>query len=268
VAISMKPYLEILRRVLTEGVDKQDRTGTGTKSLFGCQARYDLSRGFPAVTTKKLAFKAMAHELLWFLRAETNIAYLRERNVGIWDAWASPEGEVGPLYGVQWRSWPGRDGKTIDQLATVIEQIERDPDSRRHLVSAWNVSELDRMALAPCHVMFQFYVANGRLSCQFYQRSADLFLGVPFNIASYALLTCMVAQLTGLERGELVHTLGDAHVYSNHLDVVEEQLSREPHPPPQLWLDPSIRRLDDFRIEHIRLENYACHPALKAKVAV
>lgn len=241
----------------------------GTLSLFGTQSRYDLSEDrFPAVTTKKLAFRAMAHELLWFLRGETNIGYLREHNVRIWDAWANEKGEVGPLYGVQWRSWPDENGEPVDQIRRVIEGIRSDPDSRRHIVSAWNVSQIHRMALAPCHVLFQFNVSEGRLSCHLYQRSADLFLGVPFNIASYALLTCMIAQVTDLQRGEFIHTIGDAHIYLNHLEVVEEQLSREPHPLPRLRLDPSVTDIDDFRIEHIHLEDYRHHPALTAPVAV
>jgi thymidylate synthase len=265
----MQPYLEVLRHVRDHGTRKTDRTGTGTLSVFGPQSRYDLSAGrFPAVTTKKLAFKAMVHELLWFLRGETNIGYLKAHDVGIWDAWADEAGEVGPLYGVQWRSWPSRDGGHIDQIRQVIEGLRTDPDSRRHVVSAWNVSEIDRMALAPCHVLFQFYVADGRLSCHLYQRSADLFLGVPFNIASYALLTCMIAQVVGLKRGELVHTLGDAHIYLNHIEQVTEQLSREPYPLPVLHLDPSVKDIDDFRLEHIRLEDYRHHPTIKAPVAV
>ncbi len=265
----MKPYLELLRHVIDNGVRKTDRTGTGTLSVFGYQTRFDLSNGrFPVVTTKKLAFRAMVHELIWFLRAETNTSYLTQNDVHIWDPWADPNGEVGPLYGVQWRSWPTPEGGRLDQLAQVIDQIRVDPNSRRHLVSAWNVSELNQMALAPCHVLFQFYVAGDHLSCGVYQRSADLFLGVPFNIASYALLTCFVAKVVGKKPGELVYTFGDAHIYSNHLDVVLEQLSREPYPAPTLRLNPAIDSLDDFRAEHVVLENYVHHPALKAPVAV
>lgn len=264
----MKAYLDLLREVRTRGVERRDRTGTGTLSLFGHQLRFDLEQGFPAVTTKRLYFKTMAHELIWFLRGEDDISYLREHNVGIWDEWASPEGKLGPVYGVQWRSWPTPDGGHIDQLARVIEEIRERPWSRRMLVSAWNVAQLDEMALAPCHVLFQFYVADGKLSCQLYQRSADLFLGVPFNIASYALLTHMVAQVTGLRPGTFVHTFGDAHIYSNHLEQVDLQLSREPLPLPRLHLDPSVRSIDDFRIEHIRLEGYEHHPAIAAPVAV
>lgn len=264
----MKVYLDLLRKVRTEGVRRQDRTGTGTLSLFGHQLRFDLAQGFPAVTTKRLYFKTMAHELLWFLRGEPHIGYLREHNVHIWDEWAREDGWVGPIYGVQWRSWPTPSGERIDQLARVIEEIRKNPWSRRLVVSAWNVADLDEMALLPCHVLFQFYVADGKLSCQLYQRSADLFLGVPFNIASYALLTHMVAQVTDLRPGEFIHTIGDAHIYSNHLEQVDLQLSREPLPLPRLWLDPSIRSLDDFRIEHIRLEGYQHHPPISGEVSV
>ena len=264
----MRSYLELLREVREHGVRRGDRTGTGTLGVFGRQLRFDLRAGFPAVTTKRLAWKSMAHELLWFLRGEPNVAYLKEHGVTIWDEWTREGGDVGPIYGVQWRKWPGRDGQPIDQLARVVEGIKKSPYSRRHVVSAWNVAELDRMALEPCHTLFQFWVANGELSCQLYQRSADMFLGVPFNIASYALLTHMVAQVTGLGVGEFVHTFGDAHVYLNHLEQVDLQLSREPHPLPKLWLDPSVKELDDFRIEHLKLEGYVHHPAIAAPVAV
>lgn len=265
---TMKTYLDLLRKVRTEGIRRDDRTGTGTLGLFGHQLRFDLSQGFPAVTTKRLYFKTMAHELIWFLQGTDDIGYLREHGVGIWDEWVRDDGTLGPVYGVQWRSWPTPGGGHVDQLAQVIEEIRKNPWSRRLLVSAWNVADLPRMALQPCHVLFQFHVADGKLSCQLYQRSADLFLGVPFNIASYALLTHLVAQVTGLEPGEFVHTFGDAHVYLNHLEQVDEQLSREPLPLPRLVLDPSIRSIDDFRIEHIRLEGYEHHPAISAPVAV
>ncbi len=264
----MKAYLDLLKKVRTEGVRREDRTGTGTLSLFGHQLRFDLSQGFPAVTTKRLYFKTMAHELLWFLRGESDIGYLRENGVRIWDEWATEDGSVGPIYGVQWRSWPTPSGEHVDQLAHVIREIRENPWSRRLLVSAWNVADLPEMALLPCHVLFQFYVAEGRLSCQLYQRSADLFLGVPFNIASYALLTHMIAQVTDLKPGEFIHTIGDAHIYLNHLEQVDLQLGREPLPAPRLWLDPSIRSIDDFRIEHIRLDDYRHHPPIAAKVAV
>ena len=257
----MKVYLDVLRRVLETGTRKEDRTGTGTLSLFGAQMRFDLNAGFPAVTTKKLMWKSMAHELLWFLKGETNIAYLKKNNVGIWDAWADSQGNLSPVYGAQWRSWPTPNGGTI-------EQIRSNPDSRRLLVSAWNVGEIPNMRLPPCHLLFQFYVADGKLSCQLYQRSADLFLGVPFNIASYSLLTHLVAQVTGLGVGDFVHTLGDAHIYLNHLDQVRLQLERPALALPRLWLDPSIRNLDDFRYEHMRLEGYEYAPAIRAPVAV
>ncbi len=264
----MKAYLDLVRSVLEEGTTKEDRTGTGTISRFGAQVRYDLRAGFPAVTTKKLQWKSMVHELLWFLKGETNIAYLKEHKVGIWDAWADENGDLGPVYGAQWRSWGTRDGRTIDQIANVVQQIKTNPNSRRLLVNAWNVGELENMKLPPCHLLFQFYVAEGRLSCQLYQRSADLFLGVPFNIASYALLTHMIAQVTDLEVGEFIHTIGDAHIYTNHLEQVRTQLSREPGPLPSLWLEPSVKRLDDFTYEDIRLENYEHAPAIRAPVAV
>ena len=264
----MKPYLDLMREVRDHGVPKRDRTGTGTRSVFGRQLRFDLARGFPAVTTKALHLHSVIHELLWFLRGDTNVAYLREHGVRIWDEWAGEGGELGPIYGRQWRSWPGGDCGSVDQIAGVVEQIRRDPDSRRHLVCAWNVAELGRMALPPCHVLFQFYVAGGRLSCQLYQRSADLFLGMPFNIASYALLTLMVAQVCRLAPGEFVHTLGDVHLYLNHLEQVETQLSRAPHAPPRMHLNPEVGSLFDFRYEDFRLEDYRHHPAIRAPVAV
>ncbi len=264
----MQQYLDLLRHVLEHGTLKGDRTGTGTRSVFGWQMRFDLARGFPLVTTKKLHLKSIVHELIWFLRGETNTRYLRENGVTIWDEWADADGELGPVYGHQWRSWPAPDGRSIDQIAWVLEEIRRNPDSRRLLVSAWNVADLPRMALQPCHALFQFYVADGRLSCQLYQRSGDIFLGVPFNIASYALLTHMVAQVTGLAPGDFVHTLGDAHLYSNHVDQAREQLARSPHPLPRLVLDPSVRSLFDFRYEDVAVEGYAPHPAIKAPVAV
>jgi thymidylate synthase len=264
----MQQYLDLLRHVLEHGTLKGDRTGTGTRSVFGWQMRFDLARGFPLVTTKKLHLKSIVHELIWFLRGETNTRYLRENGVTIWDEWADAEGELGPVYGHQWRSWPAPDGRTIDQIAWVLEEIRRNPDSRRLLVSAWNVADLPRMALQPCHALFQFYVADGRLSCQLYQRSGDIFLGVPFNIASYALLSHMVAQVSGLAPGDFVHTLGDAHLYSNHVDQAREQLARSPRPLPRLVLDPSVRSLFDFRYEDVAVEGYAPHPAIRAPVAV
>ena len=264
----MRPYLSLLQDVLTNGITKGDRTGTGTRSVFGRQMRFDLREGFPAVTTKKLAWKAMAVELLWFLRGDTNIGWLKERRVKIWDEWADENGDLGPVYGAQWRRWKAADGRVIDQVARVVEQIRATPNSRRMIVSAWNVGELEAMKLPPCHLLFQFYVAEGRLSCQLYQRSADLFLGVPFNIASYALLTHMIAHVTGLEVGEFVHTLGDAHIYLNHLEQVRLQLSRTPRPLPALWLDPSVTRLEDFRFRHMKLVDYSPAPAIRAPVAV
>ena len=262
------PYEDLLRLVLETGTPKSDRTGTGTRSLFGHQLRYDLSAGFPLVTTKRVHLKSIVYELLWFLRGDSNVAWLREHGVKIWDEWADADGDLGPVYGVQWRSWPTPDGGHIDQIAQVIEAIRRDPDSRRHIVSAWNVGEIPSMALAPCHTMFQFYVADGRLSCQLYQRSADMFLGVPFNIASYALLTHMVAQVCGLQVGDFIHTLGDAHLYDNHVDQARLQLTREPRALPRLALNPAVRELGDFRYEDIAIEGYAPHPAIRAPVAV
>ena len=264
----MKQYLELLRHVLEHGSEKGDRTGTGTRSVFGWQMRFDLADGFPLVTTKKLHLRSIIHELLWFLRGETNVAYLRDNKVTIWDEWADAEGELGPVYGKQWRRWNGGDGGEIDQMRWVLDEIRRNPDSRRLVVSAWNVADLPRMALMPCHTLFQFHVADGRLSCQLYQRSGDVFLGVPFNIASYALLTHMVAQATGLQPGDFVHTLGDAHLYSNHVEQAREQLSRTPGPLPTLRLDPAVTDLFAFRFEHVTIEGYAPQPAIRAPVAV
>lgn len=264
----MQQYLELLRHVLDHGVRKEDRTGTGTLSVFGYQMRFDLQAGFPLVTTKKVHLKSIIHELLWFLRGDTNIAYLREHGVTIWDEWADSNGDLGPIYGHQWRSWPTADGRHIDQISEAIDQIKNNPDSRRIVVSAWNVGELDKMRLPPCHAFFQFYVAEGRLSCQLYQRSADIFLGVPFNIASYALLTMMIAQVTGLKPGEFIHTLGDAHIYLNHLDQVRLQRSREPRTLPVMRINPEVRDLFAFRYEDFTLEGYDPHPAIKAPVAV
>ena len=264
----MRAYLDLLEHVLERGTVKADRTGTGTRSVFGWQMRFDLAQGFPLVTTKKLHLRSIIHELLWFLRGETNIAYLKEHNVSIWDEWADANGDLGPVYGKQWRSWAGADGRTFDQIAWVVEEIRRNPDSRRLIVSAWNVAELEQMALMPCHSLFQFYVADGKLSCQLYQRSGDIFLGVPFNIASYALLTHMVAQVCGLEVGDFVHTLGDAHLYANHLEQAREQLTRAPRALPQLVLNPAITALEDFRFEDIAIEGYDPHPAIRAPVAV
>lgn len=264
----MRAYLELLSHVLEHGGEKADRTGTGTHSVFGWQMRYDLAAGFPLVTTKKLHLRSIIHELLWFLRGDTNIAYLKEHNVRIWDEWADANGDLGPVYGKQWRSWEGASGQTFDQIAWVVEEIKRNPDSRRLIVSAWNVGQLEQMALMPCHSLFQFYVADGKLSCQLYQRSGDIFLGVPFNIASYALLTHMVAQVCGLQVGDFVHTLGDAHLYSNHIEQAREQLTRQPRALPRLVLNPAITRLEDFRFEDIAIEGYDPHPAIKAPVAV
>jgi len=264
----MQAYLDLVRRILDEGVAKGDRTGTGTRSVFGHQMRFDLAEGFPVVTTKKVHLKSVVAELLWFIAGDTNTQYLRDNGVTIWDEWADEKGDLGPIYGYQWRSWPTPGGEHIDQLKAVIEAITADPNSRRHIVSAWNVADLDAMALAPCHAFFQFYVADGRLSCQLYQRSADVFLGVPFNIASYALLTQMVAQVTGLEPGEFIWTGGDCHLYVNHLDQAREQLTREPLPLPTLRLDPSITDIDDFTLESITIEGYQSHAAIKAPIAV
>ncbi|MDH5694254.1 MAG: thymidylate synthase [Gammaproteobacteria bacterium] len=264
----MDPYLNLLKHVMENGVRKDDRTGTGTLSVFGHQSRYDLKKGFPVVTTKKLHLRSIIHELLWFLKGDTNIQYLHDNKVTIWDEWADENGDLGPVYGAQWRSWPSADGQAVDQIQQVIEQIKTNPDSRRLIVSAWNVGELEKMALPPCHAFFQFYVAEGRLSCQLYQRSADLFLGVPFNIASYALLTHMIAQVTGLGVGEFVHTLGDAHIYSNHMEQVQTQLSRKPLPLPKLELNPAIDDIFDFTFDDIALVGYQSHDAIRAPVAV
>ncbi len=264
----MRPYLELLSHVLEHGADKSDRTGTGTRSVFGYQMRFDLARGFPLMTTKKTHLKSIIHELIWFLQGETNTRYLKENGVSIWDEWADVDGNLGPIYGAQWRSWKGSDGRVFDQITQVVDLIRKNPDSRRLIVNAWNVGELDKMALPPCHAFFQFYVAQGRLSCQLYQRSADIFLGVPFNIASYALLTMMVAQVTGLQPGDFVHTLGDAHLYSNHLDQARLQLTREPRALPVMHLNPEVLDLLAFRYEDFRLEGYDPHPGIKAPIAV
>lgn len=263
-----QPYLDLMRTVLEHGVDRNDRTGVGTRSVFGHQMRFDLSRGFPLLTTKKLHLRSIIHELLWFLKGDTNIAYLQENGVRIWDEWADENGNLGPVYGYQWRSWPNPKGGSVDQIAKVLEQIRTTPQSRRLIVSAWNPAQVDEMQLPPCHCLFQFYVANGRLSCQLYQRSADIFLGVPFNIASYALLLSMVAQVTGLEPGEFIHTLGDAHLYSNHFEQAQEQLTREPKAAPKLVLNPQVSDLFDFNFDDIQIEAYDAHPHIKAKVAV
>lgn len=264
----MKQYLDLLDHVLKKGVEKTDRTGTGTISVFGYQMRFDLGKGFPMLTTKKLHLKSILHELLWFLKGETNIGYLTQNGVSIWNEWADANGELGHVYGYQWRSWPSYKGGGIDQITQVIESIKKNPDSRRHIVSAWNVADLDNMALPPCHVMFQFYVANGKLSCSMYQRSADIFLGVPFNITSYALLTHMVAQVTNLEPGDFIHTLGDAHIYLNHLEQVKLQLSREPYPLPKLKLNPEIRNIFDFQFFDFQIEGYQSHPHIKGDISV
>ena len=264
----MQQYLQLLQHILDNGVSKTDRTGTGTISTFGYQMRFDLNKGVPLVTTKKVHLKSIVYELLWFLKGDTNIQYLKENGVRIWDEWADANGDLGPVYGKQWRSWACNNGKEIDQISEVIEQIKTNPDSRRLIVSAWNVADLPEMALMPCHNMFQFYVAKGRLSCQLYQRSADVFLGVPFNIASYALLTMMMAQVCGLQPGEFVHTFGDVHIYSNHLEQVKLQLSREPYPLPQMRLNPDVKNIFDFTYEDFTLTNYQSHPAIKAAVAV
>lgn len=264
----MRQYLYLMKHVLNHGTKKSDRTGTGTVSIFGYQMRFNLAEGFPLVTTKKCHLKSIIHELLWFLQGDTNIRYLKENGVKIWDEWADEDGNLGPVYGKQWRSWTASDGFTIDQISDVIEQIKCNPDSRRLIVSAWNVGELDQMALAPCHVLFQFYVSDGKLSCQLYQRSADIFLGVPFNIASYALLTLMMAQACGLKPGDLVHTFGDAHLYLNHLEQAELQLSREPRSLPVMHINPNVKNIFDFKFEDFSLDGYDPHPAIKAAVAV
>ena len=264
----MKQYLDLMRHVREHGVRKEDRTGTGTLSVFGYQMRFDLSAGFPLVTTKKCHLRSIIHELLWFLQGDTNVRYLHENKVTIWDEWADEDGNLGPVYGYQWRSWPTADGRHIDQISQVIDQIRNTPDSRRLIVSAWNVGEIDNMALPPCHAFFQFYVADGRLSCQLYQRSADIFLGVPFNIASYALLTMMIAQVTGLQPGDFVHTLGDAHLYSNHLEQADLQLSRTPFPLPRMKINPDVTSIFEFRFEDFELLDYESHPHIKAPVAV
>ncbi|MGD8566780.1 MAG: thymidylate synthase [Gammaproteobacteria bacterium] len=264
----MKQYLDLMQHVKTNGTEKSDRTGTGTLSVFGYQMRFNLADGFPVVTTKKLHLRSIIHELLWFLKGDTNTQYLHDNKVTIWDEWADDNGDLGPIYGYQWRSWPAPDGRHIDQISQVIEQINNNPDSRRIIVSAWNVGELDKMALPPCHAFFQFYVADGKLSCQLYQRSADIFLGVPFNIASYALLTLMIAQVTNLAPGEFIHTLGDAHLYLNHLEQAEQQLSRKPYPLPIIKLNPDITSVFDFSFDDFELVGYECHPHIKAPVAV
>ena len=264
----MQQYLDLMTRVINEGTLKSDRTGTGTKSVFGHQMRFDLSEGFPCITTKKLHLRSIIHELLWFLKGDTNIKYLKENGVRIWDEWADKNGDLGHVYGYQWRSWPTPDGRHIDQITQVINQIKNTPDSRRMIVSAWNVGEIEEMALPPCHAFFQFYVADGKLSCQLYQRSADIFLGVPFNIASYALLTMMIAQVCNLKLGEFVHTLGDAHIYSNHFEQTELQLSREPKPLPKMTINPEVKSIFDFKYEDFQLEDYDPHPHIKGKVAV
>ncbi len=264
----MQQYHQLLQHILDTGVYKSDRTGTGTISCFGYQMRFDLQKGFPLVTTKKVHLKSIIHELLWFLQGATNIQYLKENGVSIWDEWADANGELGPVYGKQWRSWEGANGVVVDQITDLVQQIKKNPDSRRLLVSAWNVADLPQMALMPCHTMFQFYVADGKLSCQLYQRSADVFLGVPFNIASYALLTMMIAQVCGLGYGDFVHTFGDVHIYSNHMEQVKLQLSREPYPLPTMRLNPEVKDIFGFKFEDFTLENYQCHPAIKAPVAV
>ena len=264
----MEEYLNLMRHVKAHGIKKRDRTGTGTLSVFGYQMRFDISQKFPALTTKKLHFKSIIHELLWFLQGNTNIEYLKNNDVSIWDEWADEQGELGPVYGAQWRSWQAADGSTIDQITQVIEQIKSNPDSRRLIVSAWNVGEIEKMALAPCHAFFQFYVADDKLSCQLYQRSADIFLGVPFNIASYSLLTMMIAQVTGLKAGELVHTLGDAHLYLNHLEQVDTQLSREPLPLPEMKINKNVKSIFDFVFDDFELVNYETHPGISAPIAI
>jgi len=264
----MRQYLDLLQRVLDEGVKKEDRTGTGTISVFGHQMRFDLSEGFPLLTTKKLHLKSIIYELLWFLKGSTNVKYLQENGVRIWNEWAKEDGELGPIYGYQWRSWPDYKGGNIDQIAQVIESIKNNPNSRRHIVSAWNVGQLNEMQLPPCHILFQFYVADGKLSCQLYQRSADIFLGVPFNIASYAILTMMIAQVTGLELGDFVHTLGDAHIYLNHIEQVKLQLTRKPYDLPVMEINPVVKNIDDFEYNDFQLKNYTAHPHIKGAISV
>jgi thymidylate synthase len=264
----MKQYLDLLRHVMETGADRGDRTGTGTRSVFGYQMRFDLNEGFPVLTTKKLHLRSIIHELLWFLKGDTNIAYLKENGVSIWDEWADEKGDLGPVYGYQWRSWPTPDGGHVDQIANLIENLKVNPNSRRHIVTAWNPAQVDDMALPPCHCLFQFYVSEGRLSCQLYQRSADIFLGVPFNIASYALLTMMVAQVTGLKLGDFVHTLGDAHIYSDHFEQARLQMTREPKPLPTLRINPDVKDIFSFRFEDFALENYVADPSIKAPIAV
>lgn len=264
----MKQYLDLLDHVMNHGAPKEDRTGTGTLSVFGYQMRFDLQEGFPLLTTKKLHLRSIIHELLWFLQGSSNLRYLHENNVTIWDEWADPDGELGPVYGVQWRSWPDGSGGSIDQIRQVIDSIRQNPDSRRHIVSAWNVSQLDKMALPPCHILFQFYVGGGKLSCQMYQRSCDIFLGVPFNMASYALLLLMVAKVTGLQPGEFIHTLGDAHIYRNHFEQVRLQLTRKPFPLPMMTLNPDVTDIDKFRFDDFQLTGYQCHPHIKGDISV
>jgi len=264
----MDQYLQLMRHVREHGAEKSDRTGTGTLSVFGYQMRFNLADGFPLLTTKKLHLKSIVYELLWFLQGDTNVKYLNDHKVSIWDEWADANGDLGPVYGAQWRSWHTADGRTIDQISNVVEQIKQYPHSRRHIVSAWNVGEIDKMALAPCHALFQFYVADGKLSCQLYQRSADIFLGVPFNIASYALLTLMMAQVTDLEPGDFVHTFGDAHLYLNHLEQADEQLQRKPNPLPVMKINPEVKSIFDFRFEDFELLNYRAHPNIRAPIAV
>ena len=264
----MKQYLDLLDHVMKNGYRKADRTGTGTISVFGYQMRFDLSQGFPLLTTKKIHLKSIVHELLWFLQGSSNIRYLKENGVTIWDEWAKPDGDLGPVYGYQWRSWPKSDGSHVDQISNIVHSIKQNPDSRRHIVSAWNVADLDKMALPPCHLLFQFYVAGDRLSCQMYQRSCDIFLGVPFNIASYALLTLMMAQSTGLKPGDFIHTLGDAHIYLNHVDQVTLQLSRTPFASPGMKLNPDVKDIFSFKFADFQLENYQSHPHIKGEIAV
>lgn len=264
----MKQYLDLLSHVITNGIQKTDRTGTGTISTFGYQMRFNLSDGFPVLTTKKLHLRSIIHELLWFIKGDTNIKYLHDNDVKIWDAWADENGDLGHIYGYQWRSWPSPDGKSIDQITNLLNSLKNNPDSRRHIVSAWNVADIDYMALPPCHVLFQFYIANNTLSCQLYQRSADLFLGVPFNIASYALLTLMLAQVCGYKPGDFIHTFGDAHIYNNHIEQVKLQLTREPKPLPKMWINPEIKSLFDFKYEDFELKDYDAHPHIKGKVSV